>query len=558
MTFEKELAQLVEQLKVNADLETSFGIRASSFKEAYLSMEFLSKYRDETEVSSDERSDAALLKWQAAEMTNAKTNFRLSFEGACDFGWTDSDIIDEKVRHIIADILGPVPYPIVFEGSRFSNGASTRVGRSVTAAIEKCKGKAHVSTTAMGHWGISTLGIRRLRNLPLDVQESSVYFTVPKNSTIDRSACKEPEVNMILQRALGKHIRTSLKRVGIDLRDQGVNQRLARDALKLGLATVDLSAASDSITEQLVVNWLPPEWFVLLNDLRVKSTILPDGSVHQLQMFSSMGNGFTFELESLLFYALTRAIAWLTGTKGKISVYGDDIIAPSKMIPRLIRVFAWYGFKVNPKKSNWRGLFRESCGKHYYDSMEVTPFYVREPVRRVTDVIRLLNRLLQWDACPHGKYFLTREAALFHQKWSKQVNAKLWGGTDPEDITSLVTGDSPRSRIVRVNMVKSIPNSKRYGKELSGDSYPEQFDADAALTHWFCSRAESDCERFTPPYAKYLHGTSVLSDELSSVHKDLDEGVSVIPKWQGRHVCQARPRWSVRTTWTPYYLYGAP
>jgi hypothetical protein len=88
-----------------------------------------------------------------------------------------------------------------------------------------------------------------LRNLPLTVHESSVYFTVPKNSTIDRSACKEPEVNMILQRALSKHIRESLKRVGIDLRDQGVNQRLARDALKLGLATVDLSAASDSITE---------------------------------------------------------------------------------------------------------------------------------------------------------------------------------------------------------------------------------------------------------------------------------------------------------------------
>lgn len=555
-SFQGELLELIENLERNAHLEASFGLKGNAFKEAYLKEEVLSKYLDEGLVPADDRSAAALAKWLAAEETNTKTNQRLLIE-SCDFGWTTSDLIDDKVRSIVSDILGPVPYPLNLQGGQHSNGASTRVGRGVTSAIQKCTSIAHVSSSAMNHWGISTLG-SLFRRQPVTVRESSVFFTVPKKTEIDRVACKEPEVNMILQRTVGKHIRRQLKGIGIDLRKQENNQLLARDALKLGLATVDLSAASDSITEQLVVNWLPPEWFCLLNDLRVKSAELPDGSTHPLQMFSSMGNGFTFELETLLFYALTRAIAWITGSKGKISVYGDDIICPANMVPALRRSMFWYGFKVNPKKSNWTGLFRESCGKHYYDSEDVSPFYIREPVTRVEHMIRLLNRLLEWDSCSQEQWFHTREVALFHQKWSKQVSTKLWGGTEPEATTALVTGHSPQSRLVRgkrgkpyseKNMRGNTRASRRKAAKDQAKASYLSYDHYGALLHWFCSRAETEAFEWVS------NNPFIWLQDVPNWLENQFRDISVTPIEDTAFKLERCSRWTERTTWTPYYLY---
>jgi len=285
-------------------------------------------------------------------------------------------------------------------------------------------------------------------------------------------ACKEPEINMFLQRAVGTHIRDNLLKFGIDLRDQTVNQRLAQSALADGLATIDLSAASDSITRQLVFELLPFEWYSLLDDLRVKTVNLPDGSIHTLEMFSSMGNGFTFELESLIFWALTRAVARKLGTKGRISVYGDDIICSQKTAPFLAQIFGWFGFKVNSKKSNWTGSFRESCGKHYDHQWDVTPFYIREPVKTKTDIIRLLNRLLSWDGRGFG-LILNQDVLSFHKKWAKAIPESLWGGVDPERIDSLVTGHRPRARLIRKTRNSSRPEA-------------------GALIHWF-SVKEGTC-----------------------------------------------------------------
>jgi hypothetical protein len=349
----------------------------------------------------------------------------------------------------------------------------------------------------------------------LEVFESSVMFTVPKSSEIDRVACKEPEINMLLQRSVGQFIRRRLKlKAGIDLNDQGINQSLARDALDLGLATLDLSSASDSISRQLVIELLPFEWWSLLDRVRVKSTLV-DGQIHELEMFSSMGNGFTFELESLIFYALTRAVAYKSKVKGRISIYGDDIICSSRLGARLARVFHWFGFKVNAKKSNWTGLFRESCGKHYYDRREVTPFYVREPIRRISDVIRLLNRLLVWSA-DDWKAILDPEIALFHRKWAESVVPKdLWGGQDPERISALVTGDAPRQRL--------------FWRRKPSTRFEE-----GAYLHWLTA---TRCR---------LTGAEYIGEPLV-----LD------PSREGRAVMRPPSAWSERTTWTPYlYDWG--
>jgi hypothetical protein len=285
-------------------------------------------------------------------------------------------------------------------------------------------------------------------NQPLLQNDASVFFTVPKTSDIDRVACKEPEVNMLLQRSVGNHIRHRLRTFGVDLNDQTKNNKLAQVAVQKGLATIDLSSASDSITRQLVINLLPFEWWSLLDDLRVKHTLI-DGTLHELEMFSSMGNGFTFELESLLFYAITRTVCRFSGIKGTISVFGDDIIAPSAIVRRLRRVFFYFGFKMNPKKTHYasRDLFRESCGEHYYNGVSVTPFYIRREVDNLPDLINHLNHLLEWDGRGWG-FFINEESYQFWARWIKYVPRSLWGGIDPFDPSALVTGHPPRKRLV--------------------------------------------------------------------------------------------------------------
>ena len=148
----------------------------------------------------------------------------------------------------------------------------------------------------------------------------NVMFTVPKNSEIDRCACKEPDLNMFLQKGFGNQIRYLLKKkAGVDLNNQLINRELARvGSVDGSLMTVDLSSASDSVTSALVGRLLPPDWFWYLDLVRSPVTMI-DGEVHLNEMFSSMGNGFTFELESLLFYAITRATAYFGGWNGHIS-----------------------------------------------------------------------------------------------------------------------------------------------------------------------------------------------------------------------------------------------
>jgi len=341
------------------------------FKSQYLREEILTKYLDSKQVPVAVRKEAAIQKWLASERNNAKTNDRLFNEaimGETDFGFATYVELRARIRSIILSIIGKAPgtYGI----TNHTSGASTRIKRGAMAPYLKFQGGAHCSLSAVPYWKDYTLcsGIRsdsvgtgfvilcpvgqRMYDQELLQMDSSIMFTVPKKSDIDRVACKEPEINMLLQRCLGKQIRKSLKVVGIDLRDQSINRKLASEAYQRGLATVDLSAASDSITRQLVIELLPAKWWLDLACLRVDSTIITDSSggeyLHTLEMFSSMGNGFTFELESLLFYAITRATQELLLEAGfpvndkTISVYGDDIICACTMVKPLANVLGFF------------------------------------------------------------------------------------------------------------------------------------------------------------------------------------------------------------------------
>ncbi|UJQ84932.1 MAG: replicase [Cunavirus faecivicinum] len=425
-------------------------ISHESFKIKYFEDEWLSKINDpESNVTSDARRDAAIEKWLLTEERNARTNQRLLLDSTT-IGGLSTDVFFSTTRRFVSEIIGEeIHWFQTMPFGRFSGGASTSKSRLEGRAAQKFRDKADITTEAKTYSALYELGlVDALGRVDYRTVSGNILFTVPKNALIDRVACKEPDINMFLQLAAGGYIRKQLKKVGIDLNDQTRNQKLARIGSITGeLATVDLSSASDSITTTLVQKCLPDEWFVLLDRIRShKTTIGKD--LHENQMFSSMGNGFTFELESLLFYCMCRAAAYHFGVKGTISVYGDDLIIPSQLYHNLKNLFGFAGLLFNSKKSYNSGPFRESCGSHWYNGMDVKPFYLREPIHHVSRLIHFLNRLRDWcsvDGICDPRFYP------IWKKWSKLVPSQLKGGWDCERIDSLVSNNYPRLTLVRTS-----------------------------------------------------------------------------------------------------------
>lgn len=463
-------------------LESSIGIlrngvsNSITFKAEWQQAMMMSKFSDITTKPANERRESAIKKWLLAESRNRATNTRLLID-ECNFPiHSEKAVVTSKrlkrvARKVVSSIIGETPPDDIMSLGGFTGGASTRVKRGPGAIAQKFVGQAHVTQEG--------LEVFRTKVLPLYpawthlyvtgefspvVVDGSMMFTVPKNSEIDRVACKEPELNMYMQRSCGLYIRQQLRRNRIDLRDQSINRGLAKKAsIDRHLATIDLSSASDLISTQLVYDLLPLDWFLLLDSVRVK-TVDIDGDKHDLSMFSSMGNGFTFELESLLFYALGRAINHQRGIRGRLSVYGDDIVTPTSIAPFYARVFSWFGFVINSAKSFWTGSFRESCGGHYYDGFDVTPFYIRARIATVPDLILVLNQLRKWGA---GLFNIDSSVgnvfATIWTRYSKYVPPMLHGGKDLDSTTSLATEyGSPRKALAPVKRDVSVPQLGAY------------------------------------------------------------------------------------------------
>jgi len=119
-----------------------------------------------------------------------------------------------------------------------------------------------------------------------------------------------------------------------------------------------------------------------------------DDSWIPVEKISSMGNGFTFELETLIFWALTKSVCEVNEeTSARVIVYGDDILCPSKVMPQLLEVFDFCGFSINTEKTHYQTPFRESCGKHYFMGEDVSPIYQKELPNDLGEAYRLANRV---------------------------------------------------------------------------------------------------------------------------------------------------------------------
>jgi hypothetical protein len=380
----------------------------------YLASQLTLKYCDPSDKEgAQNRKDKAIAKFMKAEemcrLTNLrlKSSFKPKFQDRFDVG-----PIFFRAQRKIADLLRVCECPkgcsciesLCNDYCDFGPGGTT--SRSRRNGDKSCKFIGNNETTsgnlalALASLNARPLWLRGLleEGATIVINDRDKIVTVPKNSEIDRVICSQPDLNVFTQKGYGKLLRRRLKTVGIDLDNQEVNQDFARlGSLFENLATIDLSMASDTLSIELVRQLLPCDWYLALEQCRVPETVLPCGTVHTYHKFSAMGNGYTFELETLIFWALVSACTEACGTKDRrVSVYGDDIICPVDTVHLVEDVLDYCGFVFNSDKSFWDSPFRESCGKHFFEGVDVTPFYVRRPVDSVEELFLLHNNVWRW------------------------------------------------------------------------------------------------------------------------------------------------------------------
>ena len=224
-----------------------------------------------------------------------------------------------------------------------------------------------------------------------NVVEGNRLRFVPKRTDISRVICVEPTLNMFFQLGIGNILTSRLKSYfSIDLSTQPhYNKEMARVGSFRSqeqysgddqYCTIDLESASDSIALAMLEEFLPPRFLSWLKLFRSPTTELPNGERIEMKMVSTMGNGFTFPLQTMIFSSVVSAVyrsldiplvqQESCGVIGKqtanFGVFGDDIVILTKAKYRVLRLLHLLGFKVNTDKSFFEGPFRESCGGDFF------------------------------------------------------------------------------------------------------------------------------------------------------------------------------------------------
>jgi len=355
---------------------------------------FFSK-REDLDLGID-RVAVATEKFVAAERRCQETNeiLRLRRRGLLSVRPRVEAVLLAAQRKI-ARILGDVP-TLASLKPRFGAGANTTIKKAASCPRNKLGAPVAASRELLPHvpcllketpgWIYPPSGeivlpcdpergasSQRLDlSFPVVVDHGIVEF-VPKSWKTHRAIVKEPLLNTFWQLGIGDLITARLRDGGCDLKDgQGFNKAAARlGSLSGDLATLDLSSASDTVAHELVADLLPPDWYFFLRKFRT-GTVALNGRLLEQEKFSSMGNGFTFPLESLIFYAIASSIS------KEVYVYGDDIIVETGVVALLKEVLDFCGFLINHEKSFVEGPFRESCGGDYLRGIDIRPVFVKD------------------------------------------------------------------------------------------------------------------------------------------------------------------------------------
>jgi len=358
---------------------------ADSYYRAVQATDLLRKV-EELETGIDREANA-IQKWELAESWCYQTNERLAHFLNSPLRRTEGRSIENVVlgaRGFMRSCLGVLPDWLE---PRFGPGATVSDKSVMCLLPDKMTSfptATHGASFIKPLWEECAWGRAAIRRGHGDFKlvRGNQFFLVPKDGKTRRACAKGPSINVSYQLACGKHMRRRLMRVGIDLDDgQEVHKQVAcLGSIDGSYASIDLTSASDCVARALVKLLLPPDWFDLLNWLREPFTQLPHkgGGWRRLEKFSAMGNGFTFELETLVFLSLIIGMHPELVPGVNLFVYGDDILVPTEYSADVISCLRYFGFRPNEAKTFLAGPFRESCGGDFWLGQAVRPYQLKK------------------------------------------------------------------------------------------------------------------------------------------------------------------------------------
>lgn len=259
--------------------------------------------------------------------------------------------------------------------------------------------------------GSHTMEVRD--TVPPNHEPPSRLIQVPKTAKGPRLIAAEPTAHQWCQQLLAgflvQRMRDSFIGDFVDVRDQEPSRRLALVASDSGdLATVDLSSASDRLSLRLVEAVFGSNLSLLraLHACRTRWTrddISSPPVFRILRKFSTQGSAVIFPLQSLVFLTLALAACGcetkedIQRLRGKVRVFGDDVILPNTAYEKFRDICTSCGLKVNERKSFFSGHFRESCGVDGFMGCDVTPVKPKsldsEGPRHIASLVELSNNL---------------------------------------------------------------------------------------------------------------------------------------------------------------------
>lgn len=296
----------------------------------------------------------------------------------------------QKARTIVKRMLGEYVHEEHMEhftfGKRSSVGCplsesylDSRLARPISGSKEHqiWFQNQYLPTDPMLEVAIRRIQLKAKIGVPYKHCSTLHVVAVPKKWDSMRTILPQSTLGSSYFLALGNYMVDRMAKNGYRLSTLQDKHRalVCKFSMTLSHSTGDLSEASDSFYNDVINMLLPRAWYVATKKGRIlNATLGLKNQENLLSSFMTMGVGYTFPLQTVLFYSLIEAIRTLAGAQGFCSVYGDDLIYPSVIHKQVGYVLSCLRFKLNADKTFCEAPFRESCGADYFRGIEVRAY----------------------------------------------------------------------------------------------------------------------------------------------------------------------------------------
>lgn len=319
-------------------------------------------------------------------------------------------LVMEEAKKICYAICGEFDYESFFDSCTFGKRAACGLPRRISYLDERFNRLSGTKVQISWFKAALSRDMHLFRAVRKRVRKYKILryikaCAVPKSWKAARIMAPDTVIGGYLSRGLGRLFRNLLERnTHIDLSLQQDRHKVwARKASKNGkYGTIDMRKASDSYVKRHIEYLMHESWHHILESVSPPEVEIL-GKTMRVKSYMLMGSGHTFPLQTILFYCLAEATRRLMKVNGFVSVYGDDIILPSRISVPFIAVMSELGFTVNSEKSFTdeldplcpsKTLFRESCGGDYKGGIDVRPYMPECDLQSIREVPR--NEFVAW------------------------------------------------------------------------------------------------------------------------------------------------------------------